>query len=115
MSRACSRVAVVLVLMGMAFPSLLLALPLDQTISVEPPAACHEESPSPGAPMGQHHDCCLIGHNQAMPVHVAGPITCANVLVIRLVVPAGGVQSQGRPEPLLTSFDPPLSPLPLRI
>jgi hypothetical protein len=108
-------VAVVLVLMGMAFPSLLLALPLDQTISVEAPAACHQESPSSNTPMGQHHDCCLIGHNQAMPVHAAGLIACANVLVIRLVAPARLVQSEGRPEPGLSSFDPPFSTLSLRI
>ena len=98
-----------------ALPSTVLLLASDQSISTDAPAPCHQDQSGPMAPMGSHHDCCLVGHNHSVPGHVAD---VRPTLAVTALLPATLLRASfsARPEPALSSFDPPpSSDLPLRI
>ena len=115
MRRICYTAAMFLAMGALILPSTLLLLDSDQIISADSPASCHQERSSPQAPMGGHHDCCLVGHNHQLPSQIANlqPMQASVALeVARMVMPA---LSLARPERALSSFDPPPTDLPLRI
>lgn len=107
--------AVVVALVGILLvPIALLLAPLPSFASAQAFAACHEETSDSSLPPGQNHDCCLIGHDHPIPGHTPAVTPVWNLFVTELIaVPE--MQSQGRPEPALTSFDPPGIKLSLRI
>lgn len=115
MRRIFHVAAMFLALGALTLPSTLLLLTPDQTISTDAPAPCHQQRRAPTAPMGSHHDCCLVGHNHSLSGHVADvqPTWALTELVPPTALPS---LSWARPEPALSSFDPPLiTILPLRI
>ena len=110
------RSLAIVALAALTFPLILLFAPVDQAMAMEAPAPCHQEHPAPSSPMGSHHDCCLVGHNHLMPAHAVGAQPIQSLIVGEISAVALPILSHERPEPALSSFDPPLdSPLPLRI
>ena len=106
----------VAVLAALTFPLTLLFAPLDRAIAVDAPAPCHQEHPASSAPMGSHHDCCLVGHNHPMPAPAGGAQPTQSLIAGEISAVVLPILAHERPEPALSSFDPPLdSPLPLRI
>jgi hypothetical protein len=100
---------------SVAVPLFLVVMPGRKAATVEMVAPCHQEAPVTGTPSMPNHDCCIVGHNHAAPSHA--PVLSAPVLVvaddlaaISPVIPAPPFR-----EPALTSFDPPLTALSLRI
>ena len=115
MRRICYTAAMFLAMGALILPSTLLLLDSHQTISADRPAPCHQDQPTSDAPMGRHHDCCLVGHNHQLPSQIANlrPMQASVALEIApMVMPA---LSLARPERALSSFDPPPTDLPLRI
>ena len=98
-----------------AVPLVCLVFPSHDVPSAEVVAPCHQEAPVTGTPSMPNHDCCIVGHNQAAPSHA--PVLPAPAAVIADYLAAVSQEISAPPsrEPALTSFDPPLSTLSLRI
>jgi len=92
----------------------LLAFSPVQVVSSATPAPCHQDMPSSDGPAAPNHDCCLLGHNHAIPAH-ASELPSLQVAGLPLLVSVIAVMTSGQREPALSSFDPPPAILPLRI
>jgi hypothetical protein len=115
MSKTYKRAAMLLLAATVAVPLICLAFPARDVASAEVVAPCHGEAPVTGTPAMPNHDCCIVGHNQAAPSHA--PVLSAPVLAVANHLPSisSTIPVPQRREPALTSFDPPLSTLSLRI
>lgn len=114
MSRGFLRATAVGVVLVTAIPLALLFLPLNQLAVTASFAPCHQDVPESDTPAVPNHDCCLIGHNHAAPAQAADFPALQFVVVAELTPASSPLPIKARPEPALTSFDPP-STAPLRI
>ena len=117
-SRPTSRIVAFALLGVTAIVSLVLLLPVEVS-AASAPAACHEDDsmPMPVAPQGTSHDCCLVGHNHALPTHSAISLDLQLAAVIQsvsiLALPT--TRSLERARPALIDSGPALNSLQLRI
>ena len=105
--------AVFALLLSLALPVSLLLFSSGELAAVAP-APCHEDAPNPDSPPVPNHDCCILGHSYA----ITAQQTAVSPLFIAFAEPAQSsftISFQPRPEPALTSFDPPAETSPLRI
>lgn len=114
MPRAFSKAAVILLLVSVAVPVSLLAFSPAKVVSSAAPAPCHQDMPGSDGPALPNHDCCLLGHNHAIPAN-APHLPTLQVAGLPLLVPVLLVMTSGQRETALSSFDPPPAILPLRI
>jgi hypothetical protein len=116
LSRAFSNAAIILLLIAVAIPLVLLSLPFDQSRTGNAAfAPCHQQAPMSGTPSMPNHDCCIVGHDHALPGLVSGTPAIAFVVLGQLAAVSPTAPFGPHREPALTSFDPPLADLPLRI
>jgi len=115
-SRTFSNAAIVLLLIAAAIPLGLLSLPFDQSRTDDAAfAPCHQEAPSSGNPSMPNHDCCIVGHDHAVPSLASATPAMTFVMLAQLAAVSPAAPFSPHREPALSSFDPPLADLPLRI
>jgi len=78
------------------------------------PAPCHEgSSPPPISHHHSNHDCCIVGHNRALPAFAAD--LCSSVALIAIFTfRTTAIESQHHTKPEFNDSGPPGS-APLRI
>lgn len=63
-----------------------------------------------------NHDCCLVGHNHVLPGHIVHVQPALSLVALEAAPTQPRPLLLRRPEPALSSFDPPLQPfIPIRI
>jgi hypothetical protein len=115
MSKNLHRTGIAFLLSALAVPAILLSLPVDRLPTLEAFAPCHQEVPVSGMPGMPNHDCCLVGHNHVLPGHIVSVQPVLSLVALEAVLAQPSPLLLRRPEPALSSFDPPLTDLSLRI
>jgi hypothetical protein len=84
--------------------------------SQQPPAGCHEHGSKAPARHSTNYQCCLTGHNTAVPQTSHSPEPILHQLQIELLIdsPIGPLETGGLGELTVSSGDPP-GVTPLRI
>jgi hypothetical protein len=82
----------------------------------QPPAGCHEHGSKAPAPHSTSYQCCLTGHNTAVPQTSHSPEPILHDMQIELLVeaPVGSLATGGLRQLTVSSGDPP-GVTPLRI
>ena len=62
-----------------------------------------------------NHDCCIVGHDHAVPGFMQGTQAINFVVLAQLATLSPAAPFSPHREPALSSFDPPLADLTLRI
>lgn len=117
-SRLTSRIAAFALLGATAIVSVVRLLPLEVS-AASAPAVCHEDDsmPMPVAPQGTSHECCLVGHNHALPTHstISLNLQLAALIQSGSILALPSTRSLERARRALIDSSPTTNPLQLRI